>query len=74
MIHTGIVCVEPNTPTNGSVTLSSPQLDVGTTATYSCDPGYVLIGEIIMSCEDVNSGSTLGAWSEEVPICKEINF
>ena len=58
-------------PNNGTVLLSttSQLLGVGTTATYSCDPGYVLVGETIRTCKDPNS-ETMGKWSAEDPICK----
>ena len=54
---------------NGMVMLSSKLVSVGTTANYSCDPGYVLVGETTRTCEDTNSG-TLGRWSGDNPICK----
>ena len=58
-------------PNNGTIEFSttSQLLGVGTTATYSCDPGYVLVGETTRTCEDTNSGTT-GTWSEDDPTCK----
>ena len=49
-----IECPEPPLLVNGNVVLSSQVLGVGTTATYSCDPGYVLVGETIRTCGDID--------------------
>ena len=54
---------------NGNVVLSSQVLGVGTTATYSCDPGYVLVGETIRTCGDTDGG-TVGAWNGSIPFCE----
>ena len=71
--HTVILCSVLTAPDNGTIEFSttSLQLGVGTTATYSCDPGYVLVGETTRTCEDTNSGTT-GAWSGDDPICKNL--
>ena len=65
--------MEPAAPLNGNTTLSSQQLGVGTTATYSCDPGYVLVGETTRTCEDVN-GHIIGTWNGMMPTCEGKNF
>ena len=69
--HTVILCSGLTAPDNGEIVFSatSQLLDVGTTATYSCDLGYVLVGETTRTCEDTNSRTT-GTWSGEDPICK----
>ena len=43
-------------------------LGVGTTVTYSCDPDYVLVGDTIRTCEDMNRG-TAGTWSGTMSTC-----
>ena len=48
------------------------QLGVGTTATYSCNPGYVLVGETTMTCEELNGITFTGAWSGTSPHCRGI--
>ena len=65
--------MEPAAPLNGHTTLSSQLLAVGTTATYSCDPGYVLVGETTRTCEDVN-GYIIGTWNVTMPTCEGKNF
>ncbi len=62
-------------PVNGTLVISTPSLTqplgVGTTATYSCDTGYVLVGDLDRTCEDSEIGS-VGTWSgsEVDPICE----
>ena len=68
-----ILCMGPAAPLNGHTTLSSQLLGVGTTATYSCDPGYVLVGETTRTCEDVN-GNVIGTWNGTMPTCEGRNF
>ena len=63
-----ILCPELSAPANGGVTLNTQTFGVGTTATYSCDPGYVLVGEITRTCEDTHSGAT-GTWNGTEPLC-----
>ena len=49
-------------PENGSVTISGPTL--GSVATYSCDTGYDLIGDMERVCQDN------GTWSGNQPVCQ----
>uniref|UniRef100_A0A2K5CJC9 Complement receptor type 2 n=1 Tax=Aotus nancymaae TaxID=37293 RepID=A0A2K5CJC9_AOTNA len=57
----------PKTPngshTGGNITRFSPGMSI----LYSCDQGYLLVGEALLLC-------TLdGTWSQPAPHCKEIN-
>ncbi len=61
--------------TNGvivyNVDMTAPY-DVGTVATYSCDPGYELAinpGSEMRSCEDAGDGSG-GRFSGQAPTCE----
>ena len=65
------MCNEPAAPSNGSVTLSSPLLGVGSIATYTCDPGYVLVGQTTSACQNANTGE-IGVWNSSTPICEGI--
>ena len=63
------MCSEPAAPSNESVTLSSQTLSVGTTAAYSCDPGYVLVGEATSTCLDADIGEIV-VWNSSTPMCE----
>ncbi len=72
-----ILCPEITAPVNGTLVIStlSPtqSLGVGTTVTYSCDPGYVLVGDLTRACENSDTGTTVvGTWSgsEVDPTCE----
>ncbi|XP_063235944.1 sushi, von Willebrand factor type A, EGF and pentraxin domain-containing protein 1 [Bacillus rossius redtenbacheri] len=56
-------CGHPAVPLNCRVTLSSADLQLGTTASYSCDEGYELFGSPTLVC------SPSGAWQGELPFC-----
>ncbi len=56
-------CLSLSSPTNGRVSASSTA--VGSTATYSCNPGYSLVGASTRSCESQGS-----AWSGNTPSCQ----
>ncbi len=61
-------CVELTAPDNGTVTVNDPDLLVGTVATYSCDPGYILVGDTVRTCEGRGDG-TEGTWNSTQPMC-----
>ncbi len=72
-----IACLFLSAPVNGSLMLSpapSPALTVGTTTTYQCDTGYVLVGDLIRTCVDSGTG-TLGSWTGSGldPTCEYIH-
>ena len=54
-------CAGLNNISNGYVKVNS--LKINATAIYSCDDGFVLVGESIRVCEDDLT------WSGEVPTC-----
>ena len=47
---------------NGVVSWSG--LSPGGVATYTCDPGFILVGDATRICRDD------GAWSDEEPTCE----
>ena len=62
-------------PTNGGVNVqagpNSLTYGLGSVATYSCDPGYALVGQRTMACQDNNGGTvTMGTWSGAPPLCQ----
>ena len=56
-----MLCPEPNDPTNG--TASWIHRAVGTIITYTCSPGYVLVGASNRTCQENE------AWTETAPKC-----
>ena len=54
-------CPKLSGPSYGSVTVSG--LEVGSTATYQCDDGFLLVGSSTRYCQQY------GDWSGEAPIC-----
>ena len=52
---------------------NSLTLGKGSVATYSCNTGFVLLGQTARVCEDTNGGTvTTGTWSGSEPTCEGI--
>ena len=68
-----VYCPALTPPDNGTVSISSGvnYLSVGSTATYSCDPGYALLGSTTRTCEDPDRDS-VGTWTGSMPNCQGI--
>lgn len=56
------MCPSLNNPTNGEVRVSG--LSVGSTATFTCNFGYVLSGSPVLLCEN------RGIWNASDPTCE----
>ena len=70
-----MTCEELAAPYNGEFRvapgLNSLSYGLGSVATYSCDPGYALVGQTTRTCEDTNGGTvTTGTWSGTPPYCR----
>ncbi len=61
-IHAGTSCGVLSNPTDGTV--SVPARTVGSTATYSCNTGFNLVGDKTRVCR---AG---GVWSGKTPDCQ----
>ncbi|CAG9857786.1 unnamed protein product [Phyllotreta striolata] len=59
----GTKCNHPAVPLNSRVTLSTPEPQVGTVASYQCDEGYETFGDTKATC------SPAGKWIGEPPFC-----
>ena len=46
--------------------------DIGTIATYECNPGFILVGVITRDCVDSADGT--GVFEGEAPICERKKF
>lgn len=46
----------------------TPAFDIGSEATYDCDPGFTLVGVKVRNCTVAIDGT--GEWSEEPPTCE----
>ena len=63
-IFNAAVCSELSSPTNGQVFWTG--LTNGSTATYTCDSGYLLIGDETRTC------LSSGVWSGQEPTCESM--
>ena len=59
---TAVDCGTLTNPSNGQVNTTGTTL--GQTATYSCNPGYNLVGGSTRTCQ------ATGSWSGSVPTCQ----
>ena len=60
------LCPDPVGIENGTVTFTSNS--IGDTATYSCDPGFELIGSAITTCTQVDANSAV--FQPVQPFCR----
>ncbi|XP_064387965.1 uncharacterized protein LOC135336171 isoform X3 [Halichondria panicea] len=69
-----IVCLDLTVPTNGIITYTTDTMapfDYQTTATYTCDVGFGLLGgDLLRIC--VGSSSGPGEWSGTAPTCEAL--
>ena len=48
----------------------TPEFDIGTVATHTCDAGFALVGDMTRTCADDNQAAVVGAWSGSAPSCE----
>lgn len=66
------MCSALNVPTNGRIAYATDTVApfmFGTTATYSCNSGFALVGNTVRSCGG-NDTVTVGSWSGSDPTCQ----
>ncbi len=81
VFHTAIEChTLPDVP-NGFITYSTddtPDYDLGTVATYACDPGFVLDlslrGSEMRTCIDDMDNDAEAVFDRQAPICVRKSF
>ena len=62
------ICSELSNPAFGTATLSGRT--ISSTATYTCNSGYNLVGTTTRTCEELNSATA--DWSGTAPICERM--
>ena len=66
-----VLCFELPPIVNGSITYAPDNVsdfEIGTVATYVCDPGFILVGDMTRVC------SVLGLFNGEAPFCQRKDF
>lgn len=65
LLHTGVLCPDPISPTDGIVTYATPMHTphVGSIILYTCNDGFALVGNSMAECQ-LN-----GNWSNPIPKC-----
>ena len=66
LLSTAVDCGAPTNLANGQVSHTATTL--GKTATYTCNPGYNLLGDSFRVCQ------ATGVWSGITPICQRMLF
>ena len=70
-LHTvRVACPDLSAPLNGQVTVNDINDVEGSTATYSCDETYILVGGATRTCE--NTGQVEGVWNGSAPMCRRM--
>ena len=70
--YTAIECPSI-TLTNGMVAYAadnSPPFSLGTVATYTCSPGFALVGDMTRTCMDDDQADIVGVWSGVASSCE----
>ena len=78
-VLTEIMCSEVQAVGNGTASITpsgdSYKYSLRSVATYSCNTGFVLVGQTTRVCEDTNGGTvTTGTWSRSPPTCEGARF
>ena len=62
------VCVDLPEASNGLITYDSEEFlrSIGTVATYECNPGFVLVGQVNRTCVE---DSGVGMFNGVEPVC-----
>ena len=68
-----INCPSLTPPTDGVITFTpgadNSNIGLGSVVTYSCNLGYVLVGQTTRECQSVFGGATAG-WTGYSPVCQ----
>uniref|UniRef100_H2Z6L8 Uncharacterized protein n=1 Tax=Ciona savignyi TaxID=51511 RepID=H2Z6L8_CIOSA len=61
-----------NTLDNGGVSCTNSNM-INSQCTFTCNPAYELVGQTVLTCNDVFNGDLNGQWSSEAPFCRTIS-
>ena len=65
-----VACPDLSAPLNGQVAVNDINNVEGSTATYTCDDTYILVGNTLRICE--NTGEPDGVWNGSDPVCQRM--
>ncbi len=72
LLHAVIVCPPLPAITNGMISYSpddTPDYDLGTNATYTCEAGFYLEGNEVRMCVEDHGMDAIKVWSGWEPSC-----
>ena len=69
---TAIICPSLGTLENGHIAYSEDSFEIETVATYTCDVGFVLIGDSTRGCIDDDQMDTIGIWNSTSSYCERM--
>ena len=71
-LNTAIICPSLGALENGHIAYSMDSFEVETIATYTCDIGFVLIGDSTRVCIDDDQRDTIGIWNSTSSYCERM--
>ena len=66
-IEVTVTCPSPVAPDNGEVSFDGTE--IGSTAIYTCDSGFELVGEASAICTETGDGNS-GSFQPDAPTCQ----
>ena len=73
---TAIECPSLNN-TNGMITYAddtTPEFEIGTVATHTCNARFALIGDMARTCMDDDQADVVGVWNGSASTCERKDF
>ena len=67
--HSSSVALCPDPPPIDFGSVTSTGNSIGDTATYTCDPGYELVGPSVTTCDKLPTDPSMAAFQPDPPFC-----